>query len=207
MPRSWRLLGAGPQHGVHRQRTTMRRRRPIRSRANGPFNNSRGVSCDSSGTREHPAIASTAAAGISIPTTGFCTNQRMFNIYDGPAYQDATRTWTSRRPIDLQALWRLHVRQGRAVPAAAAGARRHRPKECYMPNAAIGWKQPNGFYYPPAFHRTNLFFKDVDIRHYVIEPMFKANTYLTNTTKRRSGTARPAPICSTTGRRSTGRRS
>jgi cell migration-inducing and hyaluronan-binding protein len=21
----------------------------------------------------------------------------------------------------------------------------------YLPNAAIAWKQPNGFYYPPAF--------------------------------------------------------
>ena len=21
---------------------------------------------------------------------------------------------------------------------------------CILPNAAIGWKQPNGFYYPPA---------------------------------------------------------
>ena len=45
---------------------------------------------------------------------------------------------------------------------------------CYLPNAAIGWKQPNGFFYPPAFHSTNLFFSNVDIRHYVVDPLFQA---------------------------------
>jgi hypothetical protein len=43
---------------------------------------------------------------------------------------------------------------------------------CYLPNAAIAWKQPNGFYYPPAFHSKSLFFDKVDIRHFVIEPLF-----------------------------------
>ncbi|MGH7113296.1 MAG: hypothetical protein ACREE9_02245, partial [Stellaceae bacterium] len=42
------------------------------------------------------------------------------------------------------------------------------------PNAAIAWKQPNGFFYPPAFHANNLYFGDVDIRHFVIDPLFKA---------------------------------
>ena len=50
-------------------------------------------------------------------------------------------------------------------------------KKCYLPNAAIGWKQPNGFYYPPAFHSQNLFFNNVDIRHFVIEPLLKPDTY------------------------------
>ena len=45
---------------------------------------------------------------------------------------------------------------------------------CYLPNAAIGWKQPNGFFYPPAFHVKNLFFDNVDLRHYVINPLFQA---------------------------------
>jgi hypothetical protein len=47
---------------------------------------------------------------------------------------------------------------------------------CLLPNAAIAWKQPNGFFYPPAFHSTNLFFDEVDIRHYVIVPTFKPGT-------------------------------
>ena len=45
---------------------------------------------------------------------------------------------------------------------------------CYQPNAAIAWKQPNGFFYPPAFHSRNLFFDNVDIRHFVIEPLFSS---------------------------------
>ena len=41
-------------------------------------------------------------------------------------------------------------------------------------------KQSNGFYYPPAFRSQNLFFKDVDIRHYVVEPLTFPGTYRTN---------------------------
>jgi len=42
--------------------------------------------------------------------------------------------------------------------------------------SSCAWKQPNGFYYPPAFHARNLFFDYVDIRHYVIEPLFLPET-------------------------------
>jgi cell migration-inducing and hyaluronan-binding protein len=48
---------------------------------------------------------------------------------------------------------------------------------CYLPNAAVGWKQPNGFYYPPAFHSNNLIFNNVDIRHFVVEPLFEPGTF------------------------------
>ena len=51
---------------------------------------------------------------------------------------------------------------------------------CYMPNAAIGWKQPNGFFYPIPFDSTNLFFQDVDIRHFVLEPLFEPGTFTTD---------------------------
>ena len=54
--------------------------------------------------------------------------------------------------------------------------------DCYIPNAAIAWKQPNGFYYPPTFHSRNLFFNNVDIRHYVIDPFFLPGTYQTDPT-------------------------
>src|ERR1035438_97742 len=52
-----------------------------------------------------------------------------------------------------------------------------------MPNAAIAWKQSNGFYYPPAFHSNKLFFNNVDIRHFVIEPLFQPNTFTTDLNK------------------------
>src|SRR5260370_26770445 len=55
-------------------------------------------------------------------------------------------------------------------------------KQCYTPNAGIAWKQPNGFYYPPAFHSTNLFFDNTDIRHFVVEPLFQLGTYLSDNT-------------------------
>ena len=59
-------------------------------------------------------------------------------------------------------------------------ARGRRPQRqsgtCYLPNAAIAWKQPNGFYYPPAFHSQNLMFQQQPtglIRHFLIEPLFR----------------------------------
>ena len=55
------------------------------------------------------------------------------------------------------------------------GVPKDKNNACYLPNAAIAWKQPNGFYYPPAFHSQNLFFDKVPIRHYVVEPSFAAN--------------------------------
>lgn len=51
---------------------------------------------------------------------------------------------------------------------------------CIFPNAAIGWKQPNGFYYPPAFHMKNLHFSNVDIRHFVQVPPFTPGTMNTD---------------------------
>ena len=40
-----------------------------------------------------------------------------------------------------------------------------------MRNAAIGWKQPNGFCYLPAFHSDESLLQGVDIRHFV-SPLF-----------------------------------
>ncbi len=48
---------------------------------------------------------------------------------------------------------------------------------CILPNAAIGWKQPNGFYYPPAFHEFNLAFSNVDLRHYVVNPLWLPDSF------------------------------
>jgi len=118
--------------------------------------------------------------GISLPMSNFGINQRLFNIYDGPAYQESNaylRIPATRFPAsECQAhntpgicdTSRYLYARMMAVPKAGDGT-------CYLPNAAIGWKQPNGFYYPPAFHSSNLFFQDVDIRHYLIRPFFAAN--------------------------------
>ena len=113
--------------------------------------------------------------GISMMLTpAFGLGQQLFHIYDGPAYQD------SNVYLDIT-----------ATPCPNPGCMYNNgsllgvPKDnngsCYLPNAAIGWKQPNGFFYPPAFHSTNLFFSNVDIRHYVVDPLFQAPQGVTGT--------------------------
>ncbi len=115
-----------------------------------------------------------------MPLTGFAMNQRLFNIYDGPSLQDSNAYLNINRtditndncqfPNDKGQCNDSEWMYGRVlgVPGAEIGGE----LQCYLPNAAIAWKQPNGFYYPPAFHSANLFFDKVDIRHYVIEPLF-----------------------------------
>jgi hypothetical protein len=120
--------------------------------------------------------------GINIQLSNFGMNQRLFNIYDGPTFQDSNAYMDIyTRPIDdcqlntaagySQSCFNSSSMYGRVLglPADEDG-------QCYMPNAAIGWKQPNGFYYPPAFHSFNLYFDEVDIRHFVLEPLFTPGT-------------------------------
>jgi len=125
--------------------------------------------------------------GVVIPIDNFSVYQRLYNIYDGPVYQESNAfLHIKKAPIggcdpnldknvvpgtcnnNQYLYWRA---QG--IPRAKEDPYQGR---CILPNAAIGWKQPNGFYYPPAFHSRNLFFNDVDIRHFIIVPLFKAGT-------------------------------
>ncbi|MEO6327124.1 MAG: G8 domain-containing protein [Thermoanaerobaculia bacterium] len=139
--------------------------------------------------------------GVSFPISNFGMSQRLFSVYDGPAFQDSNAylnikkrviddcvprvdtanrvgtcnppvPWTDRQGLKrLQSHWLAGLVQG--LPKMKQGA----AEVGYMPNAAIGWKQPNGFYYPPAFHSDRLFFGgDVEIRHFVIEPVFREPT-------------------------------
>ncbi len=120
-----------------------------------------------------------ADEGISFQMDGFGINQRLFNIYDGPAYQESNAYLnipaTHLEDCSPQSDPTVCNQSGylsahmMSVPKAADNS-------CYLPNAAIGWKQPNGFYYPPAFHSSNLYFDNVDIRHYLIEPLFADGT-------------------------------
>ncbi len=145
-----------------------------------PFNPQPGALKCANGVGENNRCIS-FADGISFPRSNYGVNQRMFNIYDGPAYQSSNAyiNITKGRPgptcpggVCAWANWIAAPLLG--LPKDASG--------CYMPNAAIGWKQPNGFYYPPAFHSDNLYFKNVDIRHYVTQPLFDGTTYKTDAT-------------------------
>jgi hypothetical protein len=99
--------------------------------------------------------------------------QKMFNIYDGPAHQ-SHNAYMDITVSKLTCTPGQNCKESDPVPYARNfGVLNDKPRTyCYLPNAAIAWKQPNGFYYPPAFHSNNLWFSNVDIRHFVVEPLF-----------------------------------
>jgi hypothetical protein len=126
----------------------------------GPFN-PKTYGC--SNTRDYGYCLSTKD-GISISVGPF-PGQRMFSVYDGPAFQQSN-AYLDVYPTDVSdAKWMYRDRHEDGVPKDSSGT-------CYLPNAAIAWKQPNGFYYPPAFHSQNLMFQNANIRHFLIEPIF-----------------------------------
>jgi hypothetical protein len=154
----------------------------------GPFN-PKGLTANCNGNH-----CLSASEGVTFYITNHAMNQRMFNVYDGPAYQEsnaylAIKKVTVPNCAPAPAGTTAYSCGGPALAGHVLGLPRS-GNECYMPNAAIGWKQPNGFYYPPAFHSANLYFgtdvakgQDVDIRHFVIEPMFDAKGLYKTTTK------------------------
>jgi hypothetical protein len=156
---------------------------PLASNA-GPFN-PQGLQCDApAGVGPSGNHCLSAAEGVSFPISNFGVNQRLYNIYDGPASQDSN-AYLDITPVVVDDCHPSATPQtcgaSRYLAGRAIGLPQDEDGTCYMPNAAIGWKQPNGFYYPPAFHSTNLFFDNVEIRHFVIEPLFTPGTYSTDT--------------------------
>ncbi len=123
--------------------------------------------------------------GISIQLDNFAVNQRLFSIYDGPAYEDSN-AYADIKPTYLTGCdpsmgpcisnWMV----GNAPGVLRDWSKSASDGRCFLPNAAIAWKQPNGFYYAPAFHSTNLLFKNVPIRHFVIEPKLLTGQYRTD---------------------------
>jgi hypothetical protein len=151
----------------------------------GPFNPDTNMLCEKK-TDGAPAgvYCMNRNLGLIMLLANFGTNQRFFNIYDGPAYQDSN-AYVHITPTDLVGC-KPRETQGKCqntdwMYGQVLGVTQRRPAEgqgpCYLPNAAIAWKQPNGFYYPPAFHSSNLYFQDVPIRHFVIEPLFLPGTF------------------------------
>ncbi len=156
---------------------------PLASNA-GPFNPLKstdkdiiGLKCDNTSNRSSYCLSK--KEGITMPISNFSMQQRLYNVYDGPNYQDSNAYLDiTKTPLSPQCVpgncpantdWMYTSALGIPIDQQSG--------KCVLPNAAIGWKQPNGFYYPPAFHSTNLFFRNVNIRHYVIEPLWKAGTF------------------------------
>ena len=146
-----------------------------------PFNqDALGVKCD------NPDVGAYCISVNNSFTLGGFTNyaisERMFSIYDGPANEDSNAFIDINR-YDLGSNHGASIYNNQlGIPRAVNAAKNVAKDDCYIPNAAIAWKQPNGFYYPPTFHSRNLFFNNVDIRHYVIDPLFIPGTYQTDPT-------------------------
>jgi hypothetical protein len=166
----------------------------------GPVNPS-GLACGNKQPATNYCVPIDAAGndtGVAFNRDSFSTNQRFFSIYDGPsledsnAFLDITATQladcdTTSPGVDFRCFnskWMEGTQLG--LPGVVNPTSGQPPTACYLPNAAIAWKQPNGFYYPPSFHSTNLYFNNVDIHHYVIEPKFLAGTYKTDDTATKS---------------------
>jgi cell migration-inducing and hyaluronan-binding protein len=151
----------------------------------GPFNQFTTDKCEHATGSTLPSYCLNKAAGVSLPLTGFFSNQRLENIYDGPSYRDSTAyldVSTTSCPVgDFNTAVDTCI-YGTKQTSGILNKTPTKPPSaevCYVPNAAIAWKQPNGFFYPPAFHANNLFFGNADltkpiIRHFVIDPLFKA---------------------------------
>jgi hypothetical protein len=110
--------------------------------------------------------------------------QRMFSLYDGPSFQQSN-AYLDIQPTMLTGCLPSGPGGGQCdgsgwMYGRVGGIPKDSANSCYLPNAAIAWKQPNGFYYPPAFHSENLFFGNVNIRHFLIEPIFLPGTFQTN---------------------------
>ncbi|MEO6966246.1 MAG: hypothetical protein ABI076_10185, partial [Acidobacteriaceae bacterium] len=115
----------------------------------------------------------------------------MISIYDGPSFEDSD-AFMDVHTTDIGTL--SQCKQG--APGNPAGSCRTlgwmngyqsgaiqvppggvSTNHCVLPNAAIAWKQPNGFFYPPAFHSRNLAFQNVDIRHFVVQPLWLPQSF------------------------------
>ncbi len=133
-----------------------------------------------------------SANDATFEIDSFSGAQRMLSIYDGPSFEDSD----AFRDVHTTAIGTLGQCKPGGNPAGScrtlgwmngyqSGAVQVPPgnnagNQCVLPNAAIAWKQPNGFYYPPAFHSRNIGFQNVDIRHFVVQPLWLPHTFTPN---------------------------
>ena len=111
-----------------------------------------GITCDN-GTNPQGYCLS-AANGISFTLTPFNSGQRMFNIYDGPSFQDSSaylniKDWSyldrtpDKRSSGDGVCDDSKYMNGHTIGLlqGTPNINKHNVKECYIPNAAISWKQ------------------------------------------------------------------
>jgi hypothetical protein len=166
----------------------------------GPFT-PHGLSCNDApgvGVVYGSSFCLSAEQGIAFENSNFGNSQRLLHIYDGPTFEDSDAfsdihalsisTLQQCRPDGNTLSGDCRIGQLNWMNAFISGvlqspAGNTPGNDCILPNAAISWKQPNGFYYPPAFDSRNLYFDpSVDIRHFVIDPLWEKGGYSPDTT-------------------------
>jgi hypothetical protein len=115
--------------------------------------------------------------GTSLFTGGF-QPKRLINIYDGPFFAEGN-VFTNLPAFECDP---TKVTDG--MPDCGIYMSTIQPQSCdglpnvpsasmsggmCVMNAAVGWKQPNGFYYPPAFAFESTAFGSDTIRHNVVD--------------------------------------
>jgi cell migration-inducing and hyaluronan-binding protein len=143
----------------------------------GPFTPRGITSCANNPNKT--SFCASAVDGITFVNSNFGTNQRLFNIYDGPSseynniYSDVHVTKVgSPGGCNTGTCFGLGFMSAYVQGVIQSPPTGKPTNTCILPNAAIAWKQPNGFYYPPAFSSDHLVFSGVDIRHFVIQPLY-----------------------------------
>ncbi len=171
---------------------------PFASNA-GPFN-PYALSTDCPYSPNGPLFCVSPSQGIAFENANFSNSQRLIDIYDGPTFEDSdaffdihtlnigslsscrgpgAASQTTGSSCGNGLTWMNGYNSG---VLQSSGSSKSNPN-CILPNAAISWKQPNGFYYPPAFFSRNLYFDpSVDIRHFVIDPLWLPGTFNADTT-------------------------
>jgi cell surface hyaluronidase len=127
-------------------------------------------------------IATCAANACPLPVDGTALfldgfqPKRLINIYDGPFFAEGN-PFTNAQAFACDP---TKVTDGNpecgiymttVQPTSCASPPKVPPDEhtmCVI-NAAVGWKQPNGFYYPPAFAFENSAFDAESARHNVVD--------------------------------------
>lgn len=116
--------------------------------------------------------------GIAIFTGGL-NAKRLVTIYDGPFYADNTAFEEVRAfvcdfalPVEDEGedgcrIYR-QTQQPLECPDLVVPPRRFLAPACVV-NVAVGWKQPNNFYYPPAFAFERSHFEGRTPRHNVLK--------------------------------------
>jgi len=117
-----------------------------------------------------------AENGIALFRGGF-QPKRMINIYDGPFFAEGN-AFTNNLAFECDptkvtnGIPDCGIYMATVQPTSCAGLPNVPSPSmgsgmCVM-NAAVGWKQPNGFYYPPVFAFESSAFDDDTIRHNVV---------------------------------------